>query len=65
MQKAAEEAADWSSANNMQLNTDKIKEIIVYYGRKELCLPHIKINGHEIERVDELCSTNNSHGMTT
>ncbi len=36
MQRAADRAQEWASKNNMKLNGSKTKEIIVYFGKKDL-----------------------------
>ncbi len=36
IQTAGNQATTWTKTNNMQLNTDKTKEMRVYFGRKEL-----------------------------
>ena len=53
LQEAANEAVTWASHNNMSLNASKTKEIIVYYGKKDITIPPIMIEGQEIERVSE------------
>ncbi len=51
IQVAADQATIWTNQNNMITNTDKTKEIMIYFGRQELTLPHLKIGESEIERV--------------
>ena len=53
IQTAGNQASTWTDQNNMQLNTDKTKEMRVYYGRKELVLDPITLNGTEIACVEE------------
>ena len=53
LQEAANEAVTWASHNNMSRNASKTKEIIVYYGKKDITIPPIMIEGQEIERVSE------------
>ena len=35
----------------MVLTARKTKELLIHFGREELYVPHININGEEIERV--------------
>ncbi len=51
IQVAADQATIWTDQNNMITNTDKTKEIVIYFGRQELTLPHLKICESEIECV--------------
>ncbi len=41
IQTAGNQATSWTKSNNMQLNTDKTKEMRVYFGWKELDLDPI------------------------
>ena len=41
----------WATYNNMSQNASKTKELLVYYGREELDIPAITINGDVVERV--------------
>ena len=51
LQTAANQAAQWSESNNMQLNCDKTKELVVNFTRSKKIVPPIDINGSSIERV--------------
>ena len=48
---AVNDIQEWATYNNMSLNTSKTKELLVYFGRQELDIPRITINGDVIERV--------------
>lgn len=52
MQNAANEASAWAAKNNMKLNASKTKEIVIYFGRAEINIPRISIDGETIERVN-------------
>ena len=52
MQQAGDQTTEWSEENNMLINTEKTKEMVIYFGRKPLALKPITICGKEIERVD-------------
>lgn len=51
IQKAANDAIEWSDKNNMKLNCDKTKEILVDFRRKKQPVPKITMCDVEIERV--------------
>ena len=51
MQQAADSAAAWSEANNMQLNAKKTKELVVDFSQANSELPPVVIQGEVIERV--------------
>ncbi len=51
MQAAADQTVQWTSKNNMQLNTDNTKGMRIYFGHKALQIVPIKMDGHEIECV--------------
>ncbi len=51
MQTAAYQAVEWMNKNNTELNTEKTKEMSIYFGRKALQIVPVKINGNEIECV--------------
>ncbi len=42
---------EWTTYNNMSLNTSKTKELLIYFGREKLDIPRVTINGDVIERV--------------
>ena len=46
-------AAEWSASNSMQLNTDKTKEMLIYYGKKNHNLKPITLDGQDIECVNQ------------
>ncbi len=45
---AGNQATTWTKSNNMQHNTDKTKEMSVYFGKKELDLDPITLDESEI-----------------
>ena len=51
LQKAVDDIQEWATDNNMSLNTNKTKELLVYFGSEDLDIPRITINGDIIERV--------------
>ena len=51
LQNAVNDIQKWATDNNMSLNASKTKELLVYYGREELDIPPITINGDVVERV--------------
>ena len=53
MQTIADAAVDWSKNNNMQLNGDKTKEMIITFRRtcKNSATPPVLIGDKEVERV--------------
>ena len=53
MQSAANEANDWAKRNNMSLNASKTKEIVVYFGKKDVDIPPVILEGTAIKQVNE------------
>ena len=53
IQHATDQALQWCNNNNMKINTDKTKEMIVYFGKKTHTLPEIKLNCSDLERVKQ------------
>ena len=51
LQNAEDDIQEWATDNNMSLNTNNTKELLVYFGRDDLDIPRITINGDVIERV--------------
>ncbi len=51
IQPAANQTIEWTENNLMETNTDKTKDMVIYYGKRELIAPPIMMNGYEIERV--------------
>ena len=51
LQQAADEATVWATRNNMQLNASKTKELFIYFGKQNLSVPPVIIEGQKIERV--------------
>ena len=51
LQNAVNDIQKWATDNNMSLHASKTKELLVYYGREELDIPPITINGDVVERV--------------
>jgi hypothetical protein len=54
IQNAADQASQWSHNNNLLINTDKTKEMTVYFGRKPLILNPIIMDDKEIESVTSM-----------
>ena len=52
IQKASDQAAKWTDKNNMQLNTDKTKEMNISFGKKTPTFEPININGNKIGYVE-------------
>jgi hypothetical protein len=52
IQLAANQVSSWCMNNNMKINVDKTKEMIIYFGKKNMCFPYIKMNDNELERVE-------------
>lgn len=55
LQEAVDTSIKWSSDNSMNINADKTKEMLVSYMKTtpKCDIPHITINGEDIERVSE------------
>jgi hypothetical protein len=51
IQKAANQTYDWCQRNNMRLNTDKTKEMLMDFSKKPFNIEPICMNGNNIERV--------------
>ena len=51
IQTAADDVMNWCEENNMRLNVDKTKELLIYYGKTPLDIPNITIGGKVIEKV--------------
>ena len=51
LQNAVDDIQEWATDNNMSLNTNKTKELLVYFGREDLDIHRITINGDVVERV--------------
>jgi hypothetical protein len=51
IQSSADEVIKWCKNNNMKLNIDKTKEMLIYFGKKDLSFPSIRINNQSLERV--------------
>ena len=51
LQNAVDGIQEWATDNNVSLNTNKTKELLVYFEREDLDIPRITINGDVIERV--------------
>ncbi len=47
----ADQSVKWTRKNNVQINTDKIKGMRIYFGHKASKILPIKIDGNEIECV--------------
>ena len=46
LQNAVDDIQEWATDNNMSLNTNTTKELLVYFGREDLDIPRITINGY-------------------
>jgi hypothetical protein len=53
LQNAANQAMSWCSKNNMKLNTEKTKEMIVYYGKKKINFSPLLMESNKLERVNK------------
>ena len=51
LQKAAEDALEWSRENLTRANIDKTEELLVDFARQKSQIPRITIDGMDIERV--------------
>ncbi len=51
IQTVADQAVKWCTKNNMQLNTDKTKEMRIYFGKQPFELLPIITNNNEIDCV--------------
>jgi len=51
IQTAADQASEWTNKNLMQTNTDKTKEMCIYFGKKDSTLTAITMDGTEIKMV--------------
>ena len=51
LQLAADQALQWSMNNNMVINTEKTKEMTIYYGKKPLTVGNVMMDGTKIETV--------------
>ena len=56
MQESVNIAAEWTNNNDMEINSDKSKEMIISYARVNLGneVPNIIIEGRVVERVDHV-----------
>ena len=53
LQTAANQVTNWCTNNNMQINCDKTKEMIIYFGKKVINIPDKTMNGKQLERVEK------------
>ncbi len=53
LQMSADQAIEWAEKNNMAINTDKTKEVLIYFGKKPHSIPNISIKGQSVSRVDD------------
>ena len=51
LQRAADQALQWSENNHMLVNSHNTKELLVDYSRKSSSVPNVTIQGKDIERV--------------
>lgn len=51
LQSCANTTYEWSTLNNMKINTAKTKELIISLSKKELDIPPLLINGKAIKRA--------------
>ena len=56
MQESVNIAAEWTNKNDMKINSEKSKEMIISYGHGNLGneVPNILIEGKVVERVDHV-----------
>ena len=52
LQIATDQAVEWAKKNNMKLNSDKTKEMLIYFGKKPHNLTAITIDGSAIRQVN-------------
>jgi hypothetical protein len=51
IQMAADNVTEWCATNNMKLNVDKTKEMLIYFGKTPPSITPINIDGKQIEKV--------------
>ncbi len=51
IQLATNQTIEWTEKKLMEANTDKAKDMVIYYRKRELKAPPIVMNVYEIERV--------------
>ena len=51
MQEALSDVMSWCSKNNLSINADKTKELLIFFGEGKSDIPKLNVNGSEIERV--------------
>ena len=51
IQNAANQTYEWCESNNMKINIDKTKEILINFSKKQTPIKPITLNNKEIERV--------------
>ena len=51
MQEAVNYTTEWSEVNNMKLNPDKTKDLLISFKKDKPSIPQIIVNGTVIERV--------------
>jgi hypothetical protein len=51
IQNAANQTYEWCQSNNMKINTDKTKEMLINFSKKPFPINSITMNENEIERV--------------
>ena len=51
IQEAANEVTSWCQINNMKINVEKTKEMKIYFGKKDINLSTINMNGRDLETV--------------
>ena len=54
-QETAHKVAEWSTQNRVQLNSDKCKELRIFFVKDEPQFAPIVIDGNELERVSTEC----------
>ncbi len=52
LQEAMDSISKWSCDNKMRINTVKTKEMLISFQKSQPNIPHIKVNGDTLERVD-------------
>ena len=54
LQEAADEIVRWSSMNDMKINAKKTKEMVISFNNIKPDVPHITIQGTQLERVNSV-----------
>jgi hypothetical protein len=52
IQIASNQVTSWCQQNNMKINVDKTKEMVIYFGKKNFNISPICMDGRDLERVE-------------